>query len=69
MSLNKYMHPRNPFFNNQPNFENLSRLYPSLKPYLNAKYQINFKDPNAVKELCCILLESTFSKMCTLKSF
>lgn len=62
MSLNKYMHPRNPFFNNQPNFEHLSRLYPSLKPFLNVKNQLNFKDPYAVRELCCVLLKSAFSK-------
>ena len=67
MSLNRFMHPRSPYFNNTPDFLKLSENNSNLKKYLDydekkKKYSIDFYNPNALKEICCALLKETFSK-------
>jgi methyltransferase len=64
MSLNKYMHPRNPFYNNPPNFEQLAKLYPDFSNFLKLndknKLAIDFMDANSLKALCCVLLKHLY---------
>ena len=58
------MHPRNPFFENPPSFEQLAKLYPELSSYFifeSGKKKIDFKDPNALRALYCILMKNYFS--------
>ena len=68
MSFNKYMHPRNPFFNKPPDFEKLKNLYPEFsKFFFKDKTKIdlsyNFKDPEALRCLYCILMKEYFGKL------
>ncbi len=68
MSLNRFMHPRSPYFNNTPDFLKLSEKWANLKKYLNydekkKKYSIDFYNPNALKEICCALLKENFSNI------
>lgn len=65
MSLNKYMHPRNPFYNNPPDFDSLSKAYPEfskhcLKTDGNKRLTIVFKNDESLRALCCTLLKSLF---------
>ncbi|CAF0831428.1 unnamed protein product [Brachionus calyciflorus] len=64
MSLNKFMHPRNPFFNNPCDFFKLSQKYPDFARYIkcvnNQNFSIDFKDPEALKSLCCTLLNDLY---------
>lgn len=67
MSLNRFMHPRSPYYNNTPDFKELSEINIDLKNHLKydkkkSKYVIDFYDPNALKALCCALCKKTFSK-------
>jgi len=64
------MHPRNPFYNNPPDFENLAKLYPEFSTYFttnettlsNKKLKkINFKDPNVLKALYIVLMKHYFN--------
>ena len=59
------MHPRNPYFNNQPDYSKIADIYPDLKQFLHhhskSAIKIDFKDINALKSLCCGLLKYTFS--------
>ena len=63
------MHPRNPFFNNPPDFQILAEKYPEFSKFVKheatkttneLKYSIDFKDPEALKVLCCVLLKDLF---------
>lgn len=63
------MHPRNPFFNNPPDFAKLALLYPEFLKYCQYKQvkssndqtcTIDFKDPEALKAVCCVLLKDSF---------
>lgn len=64
MSLNKYMHPRNRYKYNKPNFNTLAEKYPEFKPYVidnpKGKAVIDFKNPEAVKVLTACLLREDF---------
>jgi hypothetical protein len=65
MALNKFMHRRNPFYGNPPDFRQLAQLYPEFEKYCvltNEKCDINFKDPDALKCLACVLLKHLYSK-------
>ncbi len=70
MSLNKFMHPRNPFYNNPPDFENLAKLHPEFSTYCMTEetkankrrsMNIDFKDPNALKALYRVLMKHYFN--------
>lgn len=64
MSLNKYMHNRNPFYNNPPDFSKLAKLYPEFEKHCiisNGKCEIDFKNNESLKCLTCILLKDQFS--------
>lgn len=59
------MHIRNRYFNNKPNFLELSKKYPGLKSYIKINKftnvsKIDFKDPKAVRELTYALLWCDF---------
>lgn len=59
------MHERNIYYYNKPDFAQLVKFYPSLKPYIKTnKYtgytKIDFKDPKANRELTYALLWCDF---------
>ena len=60
MSLNKFMHTRNPFFNKTPDYAELAKLYPEFgrvcKQISVNKYTVDYNDPVALKSLYCILM-------------
>lgn len=65
MSLNKYMHPRNPFYQNPPDFAQLSIDYPEFAKYCHKidssnRVAIDFKNVESLRALCCVLLKSLF---------
>ena len=68
MALNRFMHPRNPYFNNTPDFLKLCEAYPPLKNHIkagskaNKKASIDFRDIEALRDLCCALMKDTFSE-------
>ena len=66
MSLNVKMHPRNPFKNNPPDFTKLSDKYPQFAIYCTfnkqKKCSIDFKNADALRSLCCILMKELFSR-------
>ena len=63
------MHKRNPFFDNPPDFDLLAELYPEFESCLNSqatsneknKRKIDFKNPEFVKTLYCVLMKHYFS--------
>lgn len=65
MSLNKYMHPRNPFYAKPPDFAQLAQAYPEFGKYCQTdeksnKTCIDFKNAESLRALCCVLLKSLF---------
>ncbi|XP_035692171.1 RNA N6-adenosine-methyltransferase mettl16-like isoform X1 [Branchiostoma floridae] len=65
MALNKYMHPRNKYKNNPPDFAVLAKKYPDFAQYVTYNKSetrgfINFKDPEAMRCLTCTLLKEDF---------
>ena len=63
MALNKFMHPRNPFYEKTPDFEHLSKLYPEFSKYCikkSNKQTLDYKDPNALKALYSVLMKEYF---------
>lgn len=64
MALNKFMHPRNRYKNNRPDFAKLGDKYPDFKPFLSyndkGKATLDFKDPEALRALTCTLLKDDF---------
>ena len=63
--LVRYMHARNKYKERAPNFAELANQRPSLLPHLIKKspnyFIINFKEPSALRELSCALLEQDFN--------
>ncbi|KXS17757.1 S-adenosyl-L-methionine dependent methyltransferase [Gonapodya prolifera JEL478] len=61
------MHPFNPFRNDPPDFAQVARRFPSLRPYLTfsksdpSYAQIDFHDPRAARELCYALMATKFN--------
>jgi len=59
------MHSRNKYKEHSPNFAKLAKQRPTLLPHLIQKtpnyFVINFKDPCALRELSCALLEQDFN--------
>ena len=62
MSLNKFMHPRNPFYNNPPDFKQLAKLFPEFSKIFKNNF-IDFKDPEALRVLCCTLMKHIFGTL------
>ncbi|PIK50902.1 putative methyltransferase-like protein 16 [Apostichopus japonicus] len=64
MALNKFMHPRNLYKHNRPDFSKLGEKYPDFKSFLTfsdkGKASLDFKDPEALKALTCTLLKEDF---------
>lgn len=65
MSLNKYMHPRNPFYATPPDFAQLARTYPEFSKYCQSNddrgvVSVDFKNAESLRALCCVLLKSLF---------
>ncbi|XP_076040132.1 RNA N(6)-adenosine-methyltransferase mettl16 [Oratosquilla oratoria] len=62
-SLNKFMHPRNPY-RQQPSFKELATKYPEFRAHctygLNGKVYLDFKNPKAVSALTISLLDKDF---------
>ncbi|KAJ9115850.1 hypothetical protein QFC22_004992 [Naganishia vaughanmartiniae] len=58
------MHPKNPYLNRPPNFDELGAEYPSFKPFVShteaGKPYIDFKNPAALRELTRSLLNKDF---------
>jgi hypothetical protein len=58
------MHPRNPFYNNTPDFGKLREIYPEFSKFCIKKadnqYTIDFKKSESLKALCCVLLKDLF---------
>jgi hypothetical protein len=70
-NFNEYMHPRNPFFNNKANFEELANLYDDFSNFCKieksgeaVKYIFDFKNPEAIRCLYCTLMKHYFRKCC-----
>lgn len=66
MSLNKFMHPRNPFFNKPPDFFQLSQKYPEFSRFcLPTKIEkiatVDFKNPESLRAVCWVLLRDLFN--------
>ena len=64
MSFNERMHPRNLYKNAAPNFEKLAERSSGFRQYLReikpGHWTVNFKDPEALRALTCVLLEQDF---------
>lgn len=55
------MHPRNQYLKNKPDFRRLAQQHPRLMKYFKkSKGSIDFKDPNAIRELTYALLSKDF---------
>ena len=63
MSLNKYMHPRNPY-KNPPNFKEMAVKFPEFRKVvtqdLSGKIHVDFSDPAAVRKLTETLFMKDF---------
>ncbi len=64
MSLNKYMHPRNPYRQKKPDFKSLALKYDFFRRFvsttLSGKCVLDFKQPEALKALLKALLKEDF---------
>ena len=64
MALNKYMHPRNPYKTQKPNFKQLAIKYPEFREKvtqnISGKVILDFKDPEALRALTVALLKNDF---------
>jgi 23S rRNA (adenine1618-N6)-methyltransferase len=63
-TFNEKINPKNKYFNNPPNFEELANKYSEFKKYVYknkfGSFSINWKNKEAVKELCKCLLKNDF---------
>ncbi|CAL8361365.1 unnamed protein product [Merluccius merluccius] len=64
MALNKSMHPRNRYKDKPPDFAYLASKYPDFRQHVHTsiagRSMLNFKEPEAVRELTCTLLKEDF---------
>ena len=65
MSLNEYMHIRNRYRTNPPDFKQLAEKHSALKPFLiektNGGVTLNFRDANAVRALTTAAAKEDFN--------
>jgi len=65
MSFNEYMHIRNRYRTNPPDFKQLAEKHQELKPFLieknNGSVTLNFRDPNAVRALTIATAKEDFN--------
>jgi hypothetical protein len=66
MSLNKFMHTRNPFYNNPPDYAQLAETYPEFAKFCQSvgntnKFKLDYTDPEALRALYCVLMKHYFS--------
>jgi 23S rRNA (adenine1618-N6)-methyltransferase len=63
-NFNDKMHPENKYYNNKPNFKLLAKKHPEFSKFVYKNkfnsYSINWKNKDAVKELCKTLLKEDF---------
>lgn len=68
-NFNAFMHRRN-IFRKEPDFKKLALEYQELKPFISVsaknKLKFDFKNPDALRSLTCILLHKYFQKKITL---
>ncbi len=64
MSFNEYMHIRNRYRTNPPDFKQLAEKYSALKSFLikkkNGGMTLDFRDPNAVRALTIAIAKEDF---------
>ncbi|VDP10335.1 unnamed protein product [Soboliphyme baturini] len=64
MTFNAFMHPRNLYKHNRPNFAELAQMDPEFKKHcrvgLDGMLTLDFKDPQAVRALTLALLKKDF---------
>ncbi|XP_046351658.2 RNA N6-adenosine-methyltransferase mettl16-like [Haliotis rufescens] len=64
MSLNKYMHPRNPYRHQKPNFQLLASKYPEFSSHVvtdtAGKVFLDFKNPEDLRVLTKTLMKEDF---------
>lgn len=64
MALNQYMHPRNKYKYKKPDFKALAIKYPEFRAQatqdLRGNVHLDFKNPDAVRALTCVLLKDDF---------
>jgi methyltransferase len=65
MSFNEYMHIRNRYRANPPDFKQLAEKHQALKPFLieksNGGVTLDFRDPNAVRALTIATAKEDFN--------
>ncbi|XP_002742468.2 RNA N(6)-adenosine-methyltransferase mettl16-like, partial [Saccoglossus kowalevskii] len=65
MALNKFMHPRNRYKNQPPDFAKLAAKYDNFAQHvsvsLSGKVSVDFKNPQALRSLTCTLLKEDFN--------
>ena len=65
MSFNEYMHSRNRYRMNPPDFKQLAEKHPALKPFLiektNGSVTLDFRDANAVRALTIATAKEDFN--------
>ena len=65
MSFNEYMHSRNRYRTNPPDFKQLADKHSTLKPFLIEKDKggvtLDFRDANAVRALTIALAKEDFN--------
>ena len=64
MAFNKFMHPRNRYKDNKPNFDDLAAKYPNFSRHVirnqAGRATLDFRDPEALRALTCTLLKEDF---------
>ncbi|XP_078335902.1 RNA N(6)-adenosine-methyltransferase mettl16-like [Crassostrea virginica] len=64
MALNKFMHPRNPYRDEAPNFKALAQKYPEFAKCvfqdLKGKCHLDYKSPASLRQLAIALLKEDF---------
>ena len=64
MGFNDLMHPRNIYRKSPPDFKILAENFDYFRKFANetkpGRFNLNFKDPEALRVLTCALLESDF---------
>lgn len=64
MAFNKFMHPRNRYKDNKPNFDELAKKYPEFARHVirnqAGKATLDFHDSESLRSLTCTLLKEDF---------